>query len=527
MARILSAKKVTLWASVVVFALIAVLPLGFMVAESLADSKNYTETLGSARIWSLFGRTLLLAFLTTMMAGLLGVGLGLGFAKTDLPMRSALTALFSLPLLFPPYFLAVGWFAVLGRGGLLTLCCGTAAGEMGSRLLFGWPGVILVLSTAFMPVVLLLTMAGLRAVSPNLEQAALLSTGWPVVLRSVTIPLASSSILLSFVLVFLLTMGEFGVPAFLRFDVFAVASFTQFTAFYNYGAATAAAMPLVLIATLGLWVERRVLCGKTFWFGWGSPQINEISLTRMRGPVTAIVSVAALILVVVPLGAVLWRGLDPSTLKLALAWAGDSALRSVVYSAVSATVVSVVAFFLAYLIHRRAVAAWRWVDALSMFLFTLPGTVTGVGLIGLWNRPMTNWIYATPAILVAGYFAQYGAVATRAMAAGLSQVSIALEEAAELAGAGWGSRVTNILLPLLRPSIVAGWTVTFLFCMRDLSLSILLAPAGYDTLTARTMTLMANGSEELIASLCLLLMSLAAIPLGVAAVSSRFWSKAK
>jgi iron(III) transport system permease protein len=233
-----------------------------------------------------------------------------------------------------------------------------------------------------------------------------------------------------------------------------------------------------------------------------------------------------LILVAVPLGALLWRGLGVAALREALMRAGASAIRSIAYAGVSATVLSVMGFFLAYLIHRHAVVCWRWVDAVTLFLFTLPGTVIGIGLIGLWNRPSTNWIYATPAILVTGYVAQYAALGTRTILAGFAQTPADFEEAAEIAGAGWARRVSGILVPLLWPSILIGWAVTFLFCLRDVSLSLLLAPAGHDTLTARTMTLMANGSPELIAALCVLLMSLSVIPLGVLFAASRLWSSA-
>jgi iron(III) transport system permease protein len=525
MGRVLSSKRITLWAAVAVLIVAGVLPLCLMLAGSFADVRNYTGTLGNARTWGLFRTSLSLALLTTIVAGLAGVSLGILLAKTDLLLRATLTAVFSLPLLFPPYILAVGWFEVLGRGGLLAQWAGAAAGEVSSRWLFGLPGVVLVLSTAFLPVVLLLTITYLRTVNPNLEQAARLSSGWPAVLKSITIPLASPGILLSLVLVFLLTMGEFGAPAFLRFDVFPVASFTQFTAFYNFGAATAAALPLVLVTILGLAVEQRVLQGKTFQFGWGGQRAcGQLPLGRVRAPLCVLVTLSALILVAVPLGALLWRGLGVAALREALVRAGDSAIRSIAYSGVSATVLSVMGFFLAYLIHRHAVVCWRWVDAMTLFLFTLPGTVIGIGLIGLWNRPSTNWIYATPAILVTGYVAQYAALGTRTILAGFAQTPADLEEAAEVAGAGWARRVSGILVPLLWPSILIGWAVAFLFCLRDVSLSLLLAPAGHDTLTARTMTLMANGSPELIAALCVMLMSLSVIPLGVLFAVRGLWS---
>ena len=108
---------------------------------------------------------------------------------------------------------------------------------------FGLPGAVLVLGTAFMPAVLLLTVAYLAGVDPSLEEAARFSSGWPVVLNRITVPLITPGILLSLVLVFLLSMGELGAPSFLRVNVFPVATFTQSAAFYNFGAATVAALP--------------------------------------------------------------------------------------------------------------------------------------------------------------------------------------------------------------------------------------------------------------------------------------------
>lgn len=222
----------------------------------------------------------------------------------------------------------------------------------------------------------------------------------------------------------------------------------------------------------------------------------------------------------------MWRGFGVAALTEVLDRAGASALRSIAYSGVSATVLSALGFFLAYLIHRHAVACWRWIDAVMFFLFTLPGTVVGIGLIALWNRPSTNWIYATPAILVTGYVAQYAALGARTILAGFAQTSPGLEEAAEVASAGWFRRVFGILAPLVGPAILVSWVVTFLFCLRDVSLPLLLAPPGNDTLTARTMTLMANGSAELVAALCLMSMSLTAVPLIVYGVARRLWSRA-
>ena len=528
MGRLLNPKRITLYLAAAVLIGAGLLPLCVMFAASLSSLQNYTQTLGNARTWMLFGNSLLLATWTTAIAGVTGVTLGVLFSRTDLPFRNPLAVLFSVPILFPSYILAVGWFEVLGRSGLLARWIHPSTGEVTSRWLFDLPGTVLVLSTTFLPVVLLLTMTYLQAVNPGLEEAARLSCGWPGVIKGITLPLITPGIVLSLVLVFLLAMGEFGAPAFLRFDVFPVASFTQFSAFYNFGAATAAAMPLVLVALLGLWVEQRVLRDKTYQFRWGGRQKNaaRIGLGPAKPLLFIMVVLLAGVLVCVPLSALLWRGLSAGALGEALERAGASAIRSIGYAGVSASILATLGFFLAYLVHRRAVPGWRWLDALTLLLFTLPGTVIGIGLILVWNRPVTNWIYATPTIVVIGYLGQYAALSTQMILAGFSQLSPALEEAAEAAGAGWFSRLFRILVPLLWPAILVSWVVTFIFCLRDISLPLLLAPPGRDTLTARTLTLMANGSPELIAALCLLSVILTLIPLGVLGVAQRFWRPA-
>lgn len=505
------------------------LPLGAMLIESFRIGgtfglDNYAEVLGGAQTWRLLRNSVALASLTMAAAGLLGVPLAILAVKTDLPLRYVLAGAFSLPILFPPYILAAGWFELLGRGGLLSQWLGPTVGEWTSPYLFGLAGATLVLTTAFVPVVLLLTMAYLRAVNPTMEEAARLSASWPSVLRRITVPLVTPGVVLSLVLVFLLSMGEFGAPAFLRVDVFPVASFTQFAAFYDFGAATAAALPLVLVTLAGLIIESGVLGHKEFHFSRGRQQeIESIELGRGRIWMGLVAALAAATLVGAPLGALAWRGLSAAALAEAIEMAGDSAIRSLIYATIAATVLTALGFLLAYLIHRRISILWRWADALGLFLFTLPGTVIGVGLIVLWNRPPTVWVYATPAIVLIGFIAQYSALSTRTILAGLSQISSSLEEAAEVAGASWRSRALRILVPLARRSLAAAWTVCFLFTLRDVSLPLLLAPPGRDTLTARTMTLMANGSPELIAALCLLSLALALVPLGVFAGLSRSW----
>jgi len=197
----------------------------------------------------------------------------------------------------------------------------------------------------------------------------------------------------------------------------------------------------------------------------------------------------------------------------------DSLLHSLLLAAIGATGLTVLGFFVGYLIHTRALPIWRAVDAGTVLLFALPSTVIGMGLIVLWNRPSTNFIYATPLMILLGYLAQYTALTGRVTVAGLALVPPSMEEAAASAGAGWIRRLGLIVLPLLKHALLSGWLIAYIFCLRDTGISMLVYPPGYDTLAVRIFTLMANGAPDLIAAACVLMIATTVLPLvGVALV---------
>ena len=88
-----------------------------------------------------------------------------------------------------------------------------------------------------------------------------------------------------------------------------------------------------------------------------------------------------------------------------------------------------------------------------------------------------------------------------------------MEDAAQVCGAGWPRRLLLIIAPLAVRGLFAGWLVAYLFCLRDVGISMIVYPPGHDTLPVRTFTLMANGAPELIAAMCMLMIGAALLPL--------------
>lgn len=526
-------KRVTLTTAAILLAAVGLLPVVVMVADTFFvdggfNPKAYDALLATSKQQVIpMAHSLVLSSMTAALATIAGAILGLLLGKTNLPLRKTFMALFAAPLLLPPYVIATAWASLLGKGGLIGRALRSAPAEFLSSALFGLPGCTYVLFTTFMPIVMLLTIAYAGAANPRWEDAARLVSGWPNILRRITLPSIAPGIAFAAVLVFLLTFGEVGVPTFLRYPVYPVEALTQFAAFYDFRAATASTMPMLLVTSFILALEYSLSRGNVPELRAATPGVQraQIDLGRWRLPIFVIVSGWAFVSVLLPMLALIVQSSSIGAYVEAFSRASDSIGHSLAFAVIGATLLTLLGFFCGLLIHDPTQPLARSVDGLALFLFTLPGAVIGIGLIGLWNRPMTNVIYATPAIIILGYLAQYCVLPMRITSAALARIPRSLEDAARLGGASWFTTLTRVTTPLATRGLMAAWLVSYVFCLRDLGISMIVYPPGYDTLPVRIMTLMANGAPSLIAALCIILIAATLLPLGMAGLWFKYSRK--
>ncbi len=525
-------ERLTLTGAAILLAAIGLLPVIAMVAGTLTidgglSLKAYQVLFSSdGQLVALMTRSQLLSIMTAGFATAIGTPLGILLGKTDLPFRGTLAVVFTVPLLIPSYIFAIAWFAVLGRNGWLGSALPPALGQLVSSAFFGLFGCTFVLTAAFTPIVMLLTITHLRTVNPRLEEAARLVSGWPNILWRITLPLIAPALIFAAIVVFLLALGEIGVPSYLRYSVYPTETLTQFAAFYNFSAATVSATPLLFVTLVILGLQYG-LHNRVLELGRGTPsgKTAPIELGPWRLPLFTLVTGWALLTVALPLAVLVVQSSSPSIYVEALARAGDSILRSLLFAVVGASLLAVLGFFCGYLIDRRTLPFWPGVEWIALLLFTLPGTVIGIGLINLWNTKATNAIYGSPAIVILGYLAQYAFLPMRMTSASLEAVPHTLEQAARLAGASWFMTLRYVVAPLARRGLVAAWLIGYVFCLRDLAISIVVYPPGSDTLPVRIFTLMANGAPSLIAALCVILIIATLLPLGVAGLWLRLGAR--
>ncbi len=512
-------ERLTLWAAALSLFFLGLLPLVSMLVQSLiidgrVTLSAYDELFSFGRQWQLLGNSLFLALLVALFSTFLGGFLGFLVGKCQVPSGSLLCLLFCIPFMVPPYILAVAWNELLSSNGILANTFPASFLFTLQNGLFSLFGAVLVLTTVYLPLPMLLVIGFLRTINPRLEEAARLCSSWPYVLRNVTIPLLLPGILFSFLLVFVMALGEYSVPAYLRFPVFPVEAFTQFSAMYDFKAATASSLPIALVALLVLMAEIFLIYSKDLGQKGMSqaPYSLKVRLGRVSLPLTCFAWGLCGLLVLLPISSLAYRALAQDVWSRVFSIGGASLSRSFYFSFIGASILTFLGFLAAYLIKKRSFWCWWLVDISSFLLFAIPGTVLAIGIIQLWNNRWTAFIYGSMWIIIIGYIGRYYFVATRILLIQLGSIPDSMEEAAQLAGAGWAQRVRSILVPLSKRGIVAAWLCTFLFCLRDTDITMLIYPPGGDTLPVRIFTVMANGRPELVAALCLLMVASALIP---------------
>jgi iron(III) transport system permease protein len=357
----------------------------------------------------------------------------------------------------------------------------------------------------------------LRRIDGRLEEAAVLVAPATVVLRRITFPLAAPAILATALIIFVLSVSEFGVPGLLRVRVYTTEVFTAFAALYDFTRAIVLALPLILLCLI-VAVVAVALVGEHLVTGRRVSGATPVLLNAWRQPAEAAAMGAVAIASGVPLLILADEALGAESLGAVFQGSGQAIVNSLVLATIGATAVVILATWLGYARARAGARVGRVADALFIVVFALPSTIVGVGLIGLWNRPgVLGAAYGTDAMLILGYLARFVPVAALAIAAATRYVPMSHEEAASVSGAGWLRTMMRIVVPQIRLGLITAWVIAFVLAFGELGVSILIAPPGEATLPIRIYTMIANTPPSHVAALALLQASVILIPVALLA----------
>ncbi len=493
-----------------VFAVVAYLPAGQLILEALAGggaSAAIESLFLTASQWSLLGRSVTLAAGASLLAVLIGVPYALLCEKTDLPGRSFFSLAYLVPLLIPPYLQAIVWGRLLAQNGPVNQFLMDLLGVPSAPVdVHSLGGVVVVLALAYFPFVTLLTISGLKTLDASYEEAALMHRGaWRTVMR-VTLPMVKPHIGAAALFVFVFAIIDFGVADVLRVQVYPVEIFIQFSALYDEQAAIMLSLPLLIVTALAIALQVHTMRGRSYVsLQAGRGTTRRYRLGPARSVAVALCGAILLLSVLVPVGALVDAAGPLQSYQKAL----DSSLEQILVSLALAVVAAVVMTGLSVAVALALASAERLgrivAEYLSQLAFAIPPIVLGIGMIRLWNRPETNWLYGSALILVLGYVAHFVPFTIRAVYSSLQQLNPRLLDAAVLTRRSTLTIGWRILLPLLRNGVLTAFFIGFVLSMGELGVTLLVIPPGTETIPIKIYNFMHYGAEQTVAALGLML----------------------
>ena len=507
-----------------IFVGVSALPILAMVAGSFVTATGgwgldaYRDVLSDARQWQLLTTSLSVAGGATLAAGCVGVPLGFALARAGGHSGHRWRLLLGAPLFLPPYVIALAWVLTIGpTGPLATL----VSPERLNQWTYSGMSASLALAASLFPLIAFSVEAALAGVSARAEEAGRIVATPARVLARITLPMIAPAVGAAGLLAFALALTEFGVPGLLRVRVYTTEVFTAFSSFYDFSRATALAMPLLALVLLLMTAAIRMtepMRATTRRLAI-PPTTTSVRPSWLASAALAGSSVVAVFVPLAALVADAWSLRDPMSI---VRGSGPAISTSIVTAGASATVVASVSAVLGYVrghLHNRR--GWL-LDLTCAWLFAVPGTIVGVGLIRLWNRPGLDWVYGTAAMLVLANVARFLPLGVLLAGAAARQVPPSIEEAASMGGAPWQRTWLRVWLPQIRGAVLAVWTLTFVLAFGELGASVLVNPPGSTTLPVHVYTLVANAPPGQLAGLALLQSAVGVIGLWAA---SRAWRR--
>ncbi len=454
--------------------------------------------------------SLLLAVLVGFLTTILGLVFALVVTRSGFRYKRLLRALTVLPIITPPFVIGLALILLFGLSGSATVFISDLFGFQPTRWIYGMPGVLIAQLLAFTPIAFLVLIGVVEGVSPSMEEAAqtLRASKWQV-FKTVSLPLMRPGLANAFLLGFIESMADFGNPLVLggNFDVLSTEIFFAIVG-AQYDQGRAAVLAIVLLGfTLSAFYAQRFWLGKksyTTVSGKGDAGIHPHMPDGLAIPVYISAALWALFTIVVYVMIIygsfveLWGVNNALTFKHYITafsvrfdaegvrWTGsawNSFWTTVQIAALAAPLTAGIGLLTAYLLTRQTFVGKNAFEFGTMLSFAIPGTVIGVSYILAFNVPPIE-LTGTGIILIVSFIFRNMPVGVRAGIASMSQLDKSLDESSLTLGANSAQTFRRVILPLLRPAILAALVYSFVRAMTAISAVIFLVSAEYDMATS-------------------------------------------
>ncbi|MDB5818400.1 MAG: binding-protein-dependent transport system inner rane component, partial [Rhizobacter sp.] len=510
------------------------------------------ERIGNERVWGLnclaggvrcgvAWNTLALALLTATGSVVLGTMMALMAERGSARLQGPLKVLALLPIITPPFVVGLGLILLFGRAGVVNQFLEYAFGIEPTRWFYGMLGIWIAQMFAFTPIAFMIMRGVVQGVAPSLEEAAqMLRADRRRTFFTITLPLLGPGLANAFLVGFIESVADFGNPvvvggqySVLSTDIF----FAIVGAQYDQGRAASLAWILTIFA-LGVFALQRGLLGKrsyTTVSGKGDAGIPMALPDGVRRTVYAVAFPWIVFTLVVYLfafagGFVQTWGRDYTpTFKhfhtafalewgqFGLVWAGtawNSLITTLKLAGISAPITAALGLLIAWLLARNEFKGRGVFEFAALLAFAIPGTVLGVSYILAFNVPPLE-LTGTGLIIVLCFMFRNLPVGVRAGTAAFKQLDRSLDEASLMLRASTSQTLFKVVLPLLKPALVAALVYSFVRAMTTVSAVIFLVTAENELATTYIIGRVGNGDYGVALAYCTVLMVLMSLAIAL------------
>ncbi len=514
--------------------------------------QNYVRAFGDPEAYPLLLNSFIFGFGAAGLSVIFALALAWITIRTNAPFRRLFELTAIIPNILPPILVSISWVMLLNpSNGLINgLFVKILALEKGPFNIYSMAGLIFVEALILTPLAFLIIAAALKSMDPSLEESAkTLGSGELGVMSRITFPLMRPAILAAATLNFVRAVESFDTPAIIalpaRIEVFTTKIWREALGSFptNHNLAATYGVGILMIALLFVYLYRRftpqvesfsTVTGKGF-------RPHQIDLGKWKYLASAVAFLLLLLLVVLPILVLLlvailpyyhvptWQTWNNLTLDhFRYIWATPRVHRafanSLFLALLGATVCMLLASLASYITVRTKLAGRGILEGLVFIPWAFPGTALALGLLWAYiDFPIP--VYATIWIILIAYVTRFLPYGMRAVSSTIIQVHKELEEASVACGAGFLATFRRVLIPMMRPGVMAGWIILVTIFMREFSATLFLYSPGSEPLGPLLYFLYLDGMRGRVAAIGLVISVISVILIAFAQRYSHWESK--
>ena len=479
----------------------------------------FTSNLAMRNLWTPLLNTVWLAVGTCVVSILFGGIFAFLVTRTDLAWRKYLSSIFIFPYIMPQWTLAVVWQNLFNSNAVTGGSNGLLAAMFGIQMPLWWckglfPSLV-VLGLHYAPFAYILIGGIFRNMDANLEEAATIldTPRWKTMFR-ITLPMVKPAILSTILLVFGSSMGSYPVPHYLNLTTLST-QYVSMNSKYTGEASILAIIMMVFGVAIMLLNQISLTSRKSYTTVSGKAgQSSKFSLGRVGKYVIALVLVVVTFFTsIFPIVSFAFETFLPNPGDYSFLYTGDPnnlttkwwitdenvsengmygqkgilyndtiwrAFRGTMLVSVScALLAGSIGTLIGYAVAKNRRSKWaNYVNSVAFLPYLMPSIAVGVAFFVLFSNQYVN-LFNTYTLLIITGTVKYIPFASRSSLNSMLQLSGEIEEAAIIQDIPWIRRMTRIIIPIQKSSIISGYLLPFMTCLRELSLFLLLCTQGF------------------------------------------------